>query len=214
MAEQETQAPMLEMFEVPPELAERTRQMQAAAPYCGLGFKKGRLKPDLYAQMLEKLRAGVMHFRPEHKIDEVRSMEGSVIPSLYYEDKEFNKHLSKVLKPAHEQWSGMKLQESACYGFRAYQRGCYLHNHVDRTQTHIISSTICVDHSLDSPWPLYMEDIDGKGFQVDMEPGEFIFYEGARLLHGRPYPLNGNYYVGMFVHYRPVHFELPGSGTL
>ena len=62
---------------------------------------------------------------------------------------------------------------------------------------------------LDKPWPLYMEDIDGHAYQVDMEPGEFVFYEGARLVHGRPWPLEGDYYIGMFVHYRPQHFS-PG----
>jgi len=37
-----------------------------------------------------------------------------------------------------------------------------------------------------------------------MNPGEMVFYEGARLRHGRAYPLQGDYYVSIFVHYRPV----------
>ena len=139
--------------------------------------------------------------------DEVRSVEANIIPALYFEDRDFNLDVMKTLHADHENWSGMPLLESVCYGFRAYQRGCFLHNHVDRTQSHIISSTICVDYSLDSPWPLYIEDIDGNPYQVDMEPGEFIYYEGAQLAHGRPYPLNGDYYVGMFVHYHPVNFD-------
>ena len=31
-----------------------------------------------------------------------------------------------------------------------------------------------------------------------------IFYEGARLRHGRAYPLQGDYYAAIFVHYRPI----------
>ena len=193
-----------EMFEMPDWLVTQTRQQQASAPYCGLGFKRGRLEPGLLAEMQQKLRDSAGAFRPEVQIDEIGCIDSGVIPSLLYEDKNFNNKVSLALQPAHEAWSGMKLTESACYGFRAYQRGCYLHNHVDRTQTHIISSTICVDHSLEEPWPLYLEDIDGKAYQVNLEPGEYVFYEGARLLHGRPWPLKGDYYVGMFVHYRPL----------
>jgi hypothetical protein len=31
-----------------------------------------------------------------------------------------------------------------------------------------------------------------------------LFYEGARLRHGRPYPLQGAYYAGIYLHYRPA----------
>jgi len=84
-----------------------------------------------------------------------------------------------------------------------------IRGHVDRPLTHIISSTICVDHRLSSPWPLLIEDIEGNACQIDLEPGELVFYEGARLKHGRPYPLDGDYYAGIFVHYRPL--ERPPS---
>ena len=97
----------------------------------------------------------------------------------------------------------MPLEYSNCYGIRVYQRGTFLYNHVDRP-THIISSAICVDYALDRPWPLHLENIDGEVSQVDFEPGELVFYEGARLAHGRPYPLDGDYYAAIFLHYRPV----------
>ena len=206
MAKKSAERPMIDMIEVPPGIAEQTAKQQAAAPYCGLGFKKSRLDEALHARMLEMLAASAPLFRAERKIDVVGSGNSNVIPSLYFEDKAFNASVSRALQPAHEEWSGMRLTESACYGFRVYQRGTYLHNHVDRTETHIISSTICVDYRLDSPWPLYIEDVEGRGHQIDLEPGEFVYYEGARLLHGRPYPLDGDYYVGMFVHYRPVDY--------
>jgi prolyl 4-hydroxylase len=68
----------------------------------------------------------------------------------------------------------------------------------------VVSTTICVDHSLDSPWPLHIENIDGDVRQINLEPGELVLYEGARLAHGRPYPLDGDYYAALFVHYHPV----------
>jgi len=201
-----------EMLETPPEVVASTRRQQAAAPYCGLGFKKSRLDTNLHAHVMEVLAHSVPLFRAEERIREIESKKPDVIPVLYYENRELNDAVAQALLPAHEEWCGMRLEKSACYGFRAYQRGAYLHRHVDRTETHIISSTICVDHRLDSRWPLYIEDIDGKPHHVDLEPGEFLFYEGARLIHGRPYPLNGDYYVGMFVHYRPLLSHSRGPG--
>lgn len=205
---------MLKLLDLPADIAMRTREQQAAAPYCGLGFSKGQLPADLHARMVEKLAACAGLFRAESRIDEIKTREPAIIPALYFEDHAFNASVIKALQPAHEQWSGMELEPTACYGFRAYQKGSYLHQHVDRTLTHIISSTICVDCRLDSPWPLYIEDIDGKPHQIDMQPGEFVHYEGARLVHGRPYPLDGDYYVGMFVHYRPMHFAATATQAL
>lgn len=195
---------LLPMFETPSELWQQRNEMIAQAPYCGLGFKKSTLEPELHARLKQHLRASIDHFRPEPEIDELQTVDDQIIPALYYEDRGFNSRLSRDLQARHEEWSGMRLLESACYGIRVYQRGSFLYNHVDCTGTHLISSTICVDHRLSSPWPLTIEDIDGNLSQVDMEPGDFILYEGARLTHGRPYPLDGDYYASIFVHYRPV----------
>jgi hypothetical protein len=197
-----------EMFEVPDWLAERTREQQAKAPYWGLGFKRGRLDADIHEAMLSNLQANKSSFLAETSIDEIGTVNSDFFPALYHEDKHFNQIISEALKPGHEAWSGLPMTDSACYGFRAYQRGTYLHNHVDRTSTHLISSTICVDHQLQEPWPLYLEDVDGNPHKVNLEPGEYLLYEGAQLLHGRPWPLVGDYYIGMFVHYRPVGLEL------
>ena len=38
---------------------------------------------------------------------------------------------------------------------------------------------------------------------MTMEPGELLFYESAKCLHGREVPLNGDSFVSLFAHYRP-----------
>ena len=194
---------LLPMLPNPPELEKQLLEMQIQAPYCGLGFEKSRLPADVHQQILDHYRANVSNFRPEHPISEIETINEKMIPAVYLQDEDFNAQLSRKLQPMLEDWSSMALCHSACYGVRVYQRGTYLYSHVDRTETHIISAAVCVDHSLDSRWPLFIEDIDGKPHQVDLEPGELVFYEGARLRHGRPYPLDGDYYAGIFVHYVP-----------
>ncbi|MEM1110355.1 MAG: hypothetical protein AAGI11_00485 [Pseudomonadota bacterium] len=208
MASKETEAASVRVpIEVPQWLRKQTRQQQASAPYCGLGFEKGQLAPEIHGILQDKLQACSSQFQPELKIGEVDTLDQNFIPAMHFEDSAFNVAISETLRPLHEEWSGTQLIDSACYGFRVYQRGAFLHNHVDRGSTHIISSTICVDASLDEAWPIYVEDIYGEAHEVNLEPGEFLFYEGARLIHGRPWPLMGDYYAGLFVHYRPANLE-------
>lgn len=40
-------------------------------------------------------------------------------------------------------------------------------------------------------------DHDGGLHHVSMEAGDILFYESAKLLHGRPRPLNGNHFANV-----------------
>ena len=190
-------------IETPEFLREKRSGMQGEARYYGLGYRKARLAPGLHERLLTHFQANVARFRAEHAIDEIGNHNKETIPTLVFEDKEFNARFAEELRPLHEAWAGMPLETSYCYGIRCYQRGAFLHNHVDR-MPHVISATICVDYALNAPWPLHIENVDGEVSQVNLDPGEFVFYEGTRLAHGRPYQLDGDYYAGIFVHYRPA----------
>lgn len=198
-------------LETPQALREKCAQMQAGAPYFGLGYRKTRLDPDIYARLLAHFRNNIGRFRAECVIEEIGNAAKATIPALIFEDERFNTQLAEELRPYHEAWAGMPLTLSYCYGIRCYQRGTLLYNHVDR-QPHFISSTICVDHALNSPWPLHIEDVGGQAQQVNLEPGELVFYEGTRLAHGRPYPLDGDFYAGIFVHYSPIDRATNAAG--
>lgn len=201
---------LLPELEAPGYLRTKCAEMVADAPYLGLGFQKGRLPRGVHERLTAHLRANLTRFRSEGPVDEIRTAAKAVIPTLLFDDEAFNLQLAEELRPLHEEWAKMPLELSACYGIRCYQRGTFLYNHVDR-HTHVISSTICVDHQLDSRWPLSIHDVDGSVHQIDMAPGEFVFYEGTRLPHGRPYALDGNFYAGIFVHYHPAHGSHPSA---
>jgi prolyl 4-hydroxylase len=199
-------------LDAPAFLRDKRRRMQAEAPDLGLGYRKSRLDAEIHQRLLDHFRANVGRFCAEEMIEEIGTVDARTIPSLLFEDTDFNARLAADLKPLHEAWAGQPLEVSYCYGIRCYQRGTFLHNHVDR-QPHIVSTTICVDHALNAPWPLHIENIDGAVSQINLEPGEFVLYEGTRLAHGRPYPLDGDYYAGVFVHYRPAGQVTDGAGN-
>lgn len=193
--------------QTPQDLEELTIRQQARVRYHGLGFRKAQLDPDIYALLLNHFKNLSMHttnfsFDDDRKY--LHTLDSHVVPSLLYEDQAFNADLITTLRPLHEQWCGLPLINASCYGVRVYQRGSYLYSHVDTIDTHVISSSICIDSQLDKPWPFYIEDIHGQAHEISMSPGDILFYESAKLKHARPYPLEGDYYASMFVHYTPV----------
>ncbi|MDR4492886.1 MAG: hypothetical protein AB7P17_15165 [Nitrospirales bacterium] len=192
------------MFHTPKHLADINARRRTLAPYFGLGFRRTTLDSRIFQEVVDHFLRHKDRFFLEQNIPYVQTIKKNYSPALLVGDSAFNQQFLRELKFLHEEWSGMELKEAACYGIRVYQPGSYLFNHVDRTETHIISSTICVAHHLTKPWPLYIEDIDGHPHEISMEPGDIVFYEGAKLMHGRPYPLEGRFYAGLFLHYTPV----------
>ena len=63
---------------------------------------------------------------------------------------------------------------------------------------------INVDQDVDEPWPLLILDHDDNEHFVEMQPGDMVLYESAKLLHGRPSPFIGRHYENIFVHYKPL----------
>ena len=111
----------------------------------------------------------------------------------------------------HEAWSGVPLVGNNAYGLRVYRNGSHLNMHVDKSETHIISCILHVDHDDDpesEPWPLVIEDFQGNTNEVNLESGDMVFYESSKAFHGRPRKFKGKWYSSIFVHYYPVGWDV------
>ena len=76
--------------------------------------------------------------------------------------------------------------------------------HTDTIETHAVSAIVNVEQKgMRKRWPLRILDHDGVPHDVSIKPGQMIFYESARLAHGRPTPLDGDRFSSCFIHYRP-----------
>ena len=120
---------------------------------------------------------------------------------------ELREGIHNSLKHQLEAWSKTELIPTFVYGIRVYKKGSVLVPHRDKLKTHIISAIINVDQDVDEAWPLVIEDNYYRIHQVFLKPGEVIFYESARLDHGRPIPLKGNKFANIFCHFMPVNME-------
>ena len=127
-------------------------------------------------------------------------------PEMCYLPFGLKRRWHNALRPLVEQWIGnVELEDTDLYGLRRYTRGSTLMPHVDREETHAASVIVNIgQYGMDEAWPLQIYDLhSGEMTNVTMEPGELLFYESAKCLHGREVPLNGDSFVSLFAHYRP-----------
>lgn len=108
-------------------------------------------------------------------------------------------------------WTNQSLKHTSTFGVRIYHRGSMLINHVDRADTHLASAVIQIAQEVDKDggWPLEVLTDDGDAFEVFMQPGEMVLYEGARLRHGRPMRFRGTDFANVFSHFAPLDWEGP-----
>ena len=65
--------------------------------------------------------------------------------------------------------------------------------------------TLQIDQSVKKQWPLNLLDLNGNKQKIYLEPGEMLIYEGAKVLHGRQEPLDGEFFDNLFIHFHPKH---------
>ena len=113
--------------------------------------------------------------------------------------------LVKEVGKTFEEWYGGKLIATSIYGVRRYFEGSILRMHVDTIVTHAVSAIINIGQQVDEDWPLVILDHHGREHSIIMEPGDLLLYESAKLVHGRPSLLKGDYYDNLFIHFMPVY---------
>ena len=80
--------------------------------------------------------------------------------------------------------------------------GCFLSSCPNLTLLLLVN----VDQDVNEPWPLEVYGHDGVAINITMEPGDMVLYESHSVIHGRPFPLNGNYYAVSYFLTCLIHF--------
>lgn len=173
-----------------------------------LGFAKGRLPDDIFASM------GALYYNNrKHKVRE--EWQGKGVFVNWWESDCYFIPIPWALKALWqhrlrdlvEAWAGVPVEQTDMYGLRQYETGARLLTHVDRERTHAVSLIVNIAQgNMTEPWPVEVHDHAGRLHEVVMKPGDIVYYESAKCLHGRNRPLTGPnaYYVNLFTHYRPV----------
>jgi hypothetical protein len=188
------------------------------------GFGVARAPDDLLEALQRGIREGLPTAGHEHDVDVIDAPE----QPLFIHRRDLTKRVLHDLRNYAEEWSGMELVPFQAYGFRLYQNQSALYMHIDRVRTHVISFILHIDSSDDAdPWPIFIEDFNGRTHEVVLAPGDILFYESSKCFHGRPRRFQGSWYTSVFVHYYPAnqgwevvdhklegHYAVPPEWTL
>ena len=187
---------------------EWNKHLQVKRTFSPLGFDKGRLPNDVFGSM----RAYYYNNRdPPHRLMEEWDSKGLYV-NYWESDCNFIqipwdlKHVWQIrLKDVVQEWVGVEIEQTDMYGIRQYEAGARLLTHVDRITTHAVSLIVNIAQgNLTQPWTVEVYDHANRLHEVVMEPGDIVYYESAKALHGRNTPLSGGYYANIFTHYRPI----------
>ena len=187
-----------------------TKEKNELVPnYTKLGFKKSTLPAPLFKKVNDFYHRNKAQKQDEHVpgdfiVTSDRKGKSSVLINL---TESLRAEIHDCMKPMLEQWCGKDLLPTYVYGIREYQNKAVLKSHRDRIETHIISVIINVDQEVKEEWPLVIEDNYYRTHRVMLKPGEVVFYESARLKHGRPIALNGKSFANVFCHFVPTDYQ-------
>lgn len=176
--------------------------------YTKIGFKKTNIPPELFAKILKFYeKNGNLAEDEIVPGDFVHNKEKGKQSSVLIElSPELRTEIHQTMQPLLEKWCGQRLDPTFVYGIRVYKDKAILESHRDRVDTHIISAIINVGQEVVEDWPLVLDDNYYRSHSVVMEPGDALFYEGARLTHGRPIAFNGKSFANIFCHFKPVSY--------
>lgn len=179
--------------------------------YHPTGFEKATMAPRLFDEICAFYQtartAAEEEFVPgEFIVNQHQRKKSSVLVDL---SSSLRQKIHDYMMPILGDWCGKPLEPTYVYGIRTYLDGAKLKSHRDRIETHIISAIINVAQQVNEPWPLVIDDHQENEHKVYLKPGEMIFYEGAKLQHGRPIPFNGVEFANIFCHFKPVDYTVP-----
>lgn len=77
----------------------------------------------------------------------------------------------------------------------------------DETAGNNANNSVEIADKRTKDWFLEVYDHAGRAHNVSMRPGDLVLYESHTVLHGRPFPLEGNFYANIFVHFKPKEHD-------
>jgi hypothetical protein len=160
---------------------EYDRSLEVTRTFTKLGFNKGRLPADLFSSI-----EAYYYNNQNHLAIEEWSRKGGVhvnwyeVPAyLIQMPWQLKRTWQTRLKALVEAWiGGIPLENTDIYGIRQYEDGARLISHVDRINTHAASLIINVAQGpMRSPWYVEIYDHAGRLHEINMEPGDIVYYE-------------------------------------
>ena len=154
----------------------QSRLMPAFTPH---GFKVAdftKILPDVWRAMRAMYESKVVNAATfaSLRFEDIADASAGALRPRFYDQDELNQRAMEGLRPTLEQWSGVKLRDGQAYGVRVYRNGSSLVNHIDRSETHVISAIVHIGHALDEPWPIQVRRSFVGALLIALSPVQII----------------------------------------
>ncbi|CAD5113910.1 DgyrCDS3069 [Dimorphilus gyrociliatus] len=181
------------------------KQPRVVQNYTKDGFYKLKIPEEIFNKILTFYNDNIEYRFTEKDPKDSLINQQNYKTTLVWLGDEIRYEVASYLLPMLSEWCNCELDMTALYGIREYYKGAVLRYHVDRIETHVISTILQIHKDLDGQedWPLTVIDYEGNQKNVSLSPGEMLFYESTRLIHARPYPFQGKIFANAFLHYKP-----------
>lgn len=146
-----------------------------------LGFMKGKLPPDVWSSISAYYFNNMEHKTFEEQAGASVFINWWEVPCYFIGMPwGLKKRWQERLLTLVQAWIGHQtpLEQTDIYGIRRYEKGARLLSHVDRITTHAVSLIINVaQEEVNEPWMVEIYDFAGRLHEIEMKPGDVIYYE-------------------------------------
>eukprot|EP00928_Gymnodinium_smaydae_P002603 TRINITY_DN10933_c0_g2_i1.p2 TRINITY_DN10933_c0_g2~~TRINITY_DN10933_c0_g2_i1.p2 ORF type:complete len:335 (-),score=70.13 TRINITY_DN10933_c0_g2_i1:96-1049(-) len=181
-------------------------QIRTLKNFTATGWAMGKMPGKVHKRVQEFFRERLTTDSKNHSVPLYTTGDQTMV----HLDYELSNEVTEAVRRKIGKWANVPasdLEPTSTYGIRNYWKGSTLKTHVDRVETHILSAVYCVDSKYndgEEAWPIETDpDLTGVHVKQEVKPGELFFYESAKLAHGRPSALQGDYSAHIFIHFRP-----------
>lgn len=171
------------------------------------GYRVRQIPRNLYDEVNRYYRDNIRNRQPEQLELEPAVNQNDAKTTMVHLDQDMSERIAEVVKPMMEEWIGEELELTRMYGIREYHRGNIVRPHVARVGTQVSSVIMVIGKDLDGQpdWDFEVLMYDGKRKNINLNPGQMVFFESATLQHGFPTPFAGRDYAVIFIHFRPFY---------
>ena len=158
--------------------------------YSDTGFAHAKLDKKIHQQILD------LALKSQSQTDDKSNHSLELPPSL-------KTQIEAHIKPQLEKWAGINLTLSEVESIQTHGDKATISSHRNSKDSQIISCMMRISQDIDENWQFQIEDHFYRQHDIVFQAGDMLFYEGARLAHGREVPMNGRHVTDLLCHFVP-----------
>ncbi len=177
--------------------------------YTDEGFFKTTLPEQLFKKITDFYHEFATKTLNQENTISIRQENKPLLNTSMPLTENLTQEIQQTVQPLVEAWFGHYLKLTQLSGIKSYFNGTVIAPRRQKSHKSVVCVVINVLQVESQPWPLIIDDHNYRSHQLLLKPGDMVFYESAKLKHGRPDAFNGAQYANIYLDYHlpPVEEE-------